>query len=433
MCWPEGRLNEVVFGLAEGKVRMGYIKKQYKSESLYGTSSYVVALASSPSGQFIVSGHLDHSIIRMDIEKKEKIQIVQHTSIPYALDWGRHIMAAGNDQLLVFYDENGSVVQRFDYATDSSVKEFTMASFNPSGETVVVGNFNKFFMFTYNYLRAQWEETIINRIENYYSISSLAWKKDGSKLVTGNLCGSVDIFDICMKVSRYKGKFEIKHVSPSQVIVKKLDTGESAVMKSTSSEISRIRIHSDRFVVAQTGESVLLCDIVSGKASEVPWKGSGNEKYDFSNAGVCMIYNAGELSIIEYGRSEVKGMCRIEYMSPFLISVRVSYTAEEKAKYVIAYLFDEQTMRIQDIDTNTILATIDHDAKIDYLTLNHKGTKLLFRDKQKQAHLFDINKQTKTTLVSYCSYVNWALNTDVVVAQNKNLLCIWYSIEQPEK
>ena len=94
MCWPSTRQNEVIFGLAEGKVRIGYIKKQYKSESLYETSSYVVSIAESPNSQYIISGHLDYSIIRMDIEKKEKIQIIQHTSIPYALDWGHHIVAA---------------------------------------------------------------------------------------------------------------------------------------------------------------------------------------------------------------------------------------------------------------------------------------------------------------------------------------------------
>ena len=232
------------------------------------------------------------------------------------------------------------------------------------------------------------------------------------------------MFDICMKVSHYKGKFEVKHVSASQVIIKKLDTGESAVIKSIGSEITRVKIHKDRFVIAYTGDSLLLCDIIEGNTSEVPWRGSGNEKFDFSNPGMCMIYNAGELSIIEYGRNEIKGICKIEYMSPFLISVRMN---------VIAYLFDEGVIRIQDISNNTIIAKIDNDVKINYLTLNQKGTKLLFRDKQKQAYLFDISTQTKITLINYCSYVNWVLDTDVVVAQNKNLLCIWYSIEQPEK
>eukprot|EP01022_Parablepharisma_sp_SALTPOND_P020315 TRINITY_DN365_c0_g1_i1.p1 TRINITY_DN365_c0_g1~~TRINITY_DN365_c0_g1_i1.p1 ORF type:complete len:1766 (-),score=259.62 TRINITY_DN365_c0_g1_i1:1103-6400(-) len=433
MCWPGQRLNEIIFGLAEGKVRVGHIKKQYKSESLYGTASYVVSIAASPDGQSIISGHLDHSIIRMNLERKEKVQIVQHSSIPYALDWGAHIMAAGNDQLLTFYDENGSVIQKFDYTSDDAVKEFTVANFNPSGESVAVGNFNKFFVYTYNPRRKQWDETTIKKIENYYSISAISWKKDGSKLVTGSLCGSVDMFDICMKVSRYKGKFEFTHVSPSQVIVKKLDTGERAMMKSsTGNEISKLKIYRDRYVVGQTVDTLLLCDLDNGKMSEIPWRGSGNEKFDFSSPNVCMIFNAGELSIIEYGLNEIIGTCRTEYLSPYLISARLNYAASTPTR-IIAYLFDLQTIRIQDITNTVILATLEHDSRIDYLALNQAGTKLIFRDKRKQLHLFSIKEQTKSTLLNFCSYVNWVPGTDVVVAQNKNTLCVWYSIDQPDK
>ena len=441
MCWPQQRQNEIMFGLSEGKVRIGYIKKQYKSESLYATASYVVSIACSPDGQSIISGHLDHSIIRMNLDKKEKVQIVQHSSIPYALDWGVHIMAAGNDQIVAFYDENGGAIQKFDYTSDDTVKEFTAANFNPSGESVVVGNFNKFYLFTYNSRRKQWEETTVKKIENYYSINAIAWKKDGSKIVTGSLCGSVDMFDVCMKKTNVKGKFEMTYVSPSQVIVKKLDTGERATMKSsTGNEITKTKIYRDRYVLGQTADTILLCDLETSKLSEVPWRGSGNEKYDFSSPSVCMIYNAGELSIIEYGVNDVIGTCRTEYLHPHLISARLNYNQPKKEGQtdaaptrIIAYLFDLQTIRIQDITNSVIMATIDHDSRIDYLALNQSGTKLIYRDKRKQLHLFSIKQQTKSTLLNYCTYVNWVPGTDVVVAQNKNTLCVWYSIDQPDK
>jgi hypothetical protein len=57
---------------------------------------------------------------------------------------------------------------------------------------------------------------------------------------------------------------------------------------------------------------------------------------------VCLIYNAGELSLVEYGRNEVLGTCRTEYMSPFLISVRL---AGEEHNKKIAFLMDMQTVR----------------------------------------------------------------------------------------
>ena len=39
----------------------------------------------------------------------------------------------------------------------------------------------------------------------------------------------------------------------------------------------------------------------------------------------------------------------------------------------------------------------------------------------------------RSTLLSYCSYAQWVPDSDVVVAQNRNNLCVWYSIEHPER
>lgn len=49
-----------------------------------------------------------------------------------------------------------------------------------------------------------------------------------------------------------------------------------------------------------------------------------------------------------------------------------------------------------------------------------------------QLHLYDIESGAKTTLLSFCSYVQWVPGSDVVVAQNRGSLCIWYSIDSPE-
>jgi intraflagellar transport protein 172 len=38
-----------------------------------------------------------------------------------------------------------------------------------------------------------------------------------------------------------------------------------------------------------------------------------------------MVFNAGELSIIEYGVNEVIGTCRTENVHPKLISARLNY------------------------------------------------------------------------------------------------------------
>ena len=68
-----------------------------------------------------------------------------------------------------------------------------------------------------------------------------------------------------------------------------------------------------------------------------------------------------------------------------------------------------------------------------YIQLNETGRKLLFRDKRLKLHLYDVESQTQTSLLSYCSYVQWVPQSDVVVAQNKTSLCVWYNIDMPDK
>jgi len=59
-------------------------------------------------------------------------------------------VAAGNDSKVSFYDTYGNLLQRFDYTNDDKVREFTYAKFNPSGDTVVLGNFNRFYSYHFN-------------------------------------------------------------------------------------------------------------------------------------------------------------------------------------------------------------------------------------------------------------------------------------------
>lgn len=108
------------------------------------------------------------------------------------------------------------------------------------------------------------------------------------------------------------------------------------------------------------------------------------------------------------------------------------------------------------------LGTISHDSKIDWLELNETGRKLLFRDKKLrvrgecrylssnitnkirmtchfclflriQLHLYDIESSMKSTMLSFCPYVQWVPGSDVVVAQNRGNLCVWYTIDCPER
>ncbi|CAL1143827.1 unnamed protein product [Cladocopium goreaui] len=159
-----------------------------------------------------------------------------------------------------------------------------------------------------------------------------------------------------------------------------------------------------------------------------------------------MTFKAGELSVVEYGCNELLACVRgpqTGHTAPALAprGVRIN-TPEEGDVYaptmgelkVIAYLLDLMTIRVCDLVSNATLATISHDTRIDWLELNPNGAnRLIFRDKRRQLYLYDIEQQQRVTLLNYCNYVQWVPDSDVVVAQNRGQLCVWYSINAPDR
>ena len=145
----------------------------------------------------------------------------------------------------------GRILQNFDYTKDDDEKEFTVAICSPSGQSVVVGSYNRLRVFNWSPRKGSWDESKIKEIPNLYTITSMAWKRDGSRLVAvsgfqliyyrtesyilkymqgcfctyslnaifskGTLCGGVELFDCCLRRSVYKNKFEMTYVGLSQV------------------------------------------------------------------------------------------------------------------------------------------------------------------------------------------------------------------------
>lgn len=199
-----------------------------------------------------------------------------------------------------------------------------------------------------------------------------------SRLVTGSLCGAVDLYDACIKRYIYGGKYEFTYTSLSSVIVKRLSSGSRMALKSRFGyEITKINIYEERYLVGHTTNTLMLGDLKSCLLSEVQWNGSGKEKFHFDNEFACMVFNAGELSVIEYGKDEILGSCRTEFMSPHLVSIRIHEARNEHEEPVkkIAFLLDYQTVRVLDLMSGLPLANIDHDTKIDWLELNERGTR----------------------------------------------------------
>ena len=227
-------------------------------------------------------------------------------------------------------------------------------------------------------------------------------------------------------------------------------------------EITKVNVYSDRYLVATTQWTIIVGDLGDKKKPisevlekvflipdfQIEWQSTGHEKYVFDNPGVCMICNAGEISLVEYGNQTPLGLIRTEHTSAHLLSVRVHQKKPEDVQTdedgntqamttapptkKIAYLVDLQTINIFDLVNGAVVATVNHDSKIDWLELNHRATKLLFRDKRRALNLLDLATQTRTTMLNLSGYAQWVPKSDVAVAQSRNDLCIWYNIESPE-
>lgn len=251
------------------------------------------------------------------------------------------------------------------------------------------------------------------------------------------------MFEISLKKCK-QGQFEYNYVSPSRIIItdtesESNDTAVRLLYSNKGYSIDDVHIYRGRFMIAKTCETLIVGDFETKRISEIPWKTTNKEKYGFDYDNICLISNFGELTLVEYGRNEILGSFRTEYVSQHLISVRnnerllIQNGVRSESNRKIAYLLDPVTIRVVDVDTYSTIATIPHDSRIDFLELNPRCTHLVFRDKKRQLYLYDFTSQKKTTLLTFCSYVQWVPLSDVIVAQNKNTMCIWYTLSNPDR
>nr|CAD7197554.1 unnamed protein product [Timema douglasi] len=412
----------IVFGQADGKVRAASHKTN-KSQTLYATESYVVALAANSRGTGFLSGHADGTIVRYyvteDGSAETQGRVATHPVPPFALAWPLgHVLAAGCDKRVVVYGKDGHVSQQFDYSRDDTEKDMGVACCSPSGQAVAVGSFDRVRVFSWSPRKALWEESRPVEIRHLYSITALGWKKDGSRVACGSLCGAVQLFESVLKRSVWKGKFELTYVGPSQVLVKPLAPGSRGVsLKSQYGyEIEDVRIMGqDSFLVARTSETLLLGDLNRNLLSEVTWPHSGNnEKFYFDNPTVCLVFNAGELSLVEYGDNDILGSVSFTQTQNLLsLPPRVTFKWPPNLHNILVHpkLPDPKRIREEkmtpkvDLMYGTTVAQVSQDSKIDWLELNETGHKLLFRDKKMRLTLYDIKTDQKLPILSFCTFV----------------------------
>ncbi|XP_014206099.1 intraflagellar transport protein 172 homolog [Copidosoma floridanum] len=444
LAWPtEG---PIIVGLADGKVRAAVVKAN-KAQTLYAADSMTLALATNARGTGFLSSHADGSIIRYYVAEDGAAEasgrILKHQVPVYALGWAQcHVMAAGSDRRLVFYDARGKVAKALDYSKeDPSERDIGVACCSPSGQSVAVGSWNKIRVFDWSPRRNLWEETNSRELPNFYTVTAMAWRRDGSRLVVGSLCGAVEHFETMLRRTVVRGSHEVSYVGPSQVVIRSLEGkggGRPVIVKShAGSEIEDVKVmgRNGSRVVARTVQSLIVCDIERNLLSEIPWEQdrSDQERFFFEYPGVCLVFCAGELTLVEYGRNEALGLVRTESVNPRVVSVRINerrlYGAPDNKR--LAYLLDPRTVRIVDLVNDVTVTMISHEARIDWLELSETGHRLLSRDKRARLWLSD-DEGGHQLLLSGVSYVGWVPGSDVVVAQSGANLVVWYNIDAPD-
>lgn len=185
-------------------------------------------------------------------------------------------------------------------------------------------------------------KSIKNPLQNYCSLY---------RLVAGSVCGAVLVFESVLRRTVWQDKFEMTYVAPNQVLLKSLQdasVGAMVIESHMGLEIDDIRIMGnwfygffskklfsyiyffritgkDSYLVARTDESLILCDLTRNLTSELPWTAPGrNQRFYFENPNVCLVFNAGELTLVEYGEHYILGSVRTEFVNPHVISVRLN-------------------------------------------------------------------------------------------------------------
>jgi intraflagellar transport protein 172 len=446
MIWPNKKVNELFFGVADGKIKKAILKNN-TAQALYSTGSFVIAMSYNYDNTCIISSHMDNSIFVYNIEKNSSIKICSTPTISYCLSFLLHdntFLSSSLEKKIFIHNENGDIIQNFDYSNDPTIKDFSICKINTNYDIIAIGNYNKLFIYGYNNKQNKWEESCVVEIQNYFSFTALCWKQDFGILLTGSLCGSLDMFESCLKKNMINDKYEITYISLQQITVKDIEKERRINIKTNlAPEILKVEIKNNNFLVITTDNSLIVGDLTTQKYSEVPWNNSDSCRFDFNNLNTCLVYVNDEVAVIEFGNNEIIGYFRTEYCHPNLISARL-FNKGNKSIKLIAYLIDPNTIYIHDLLSQSIIINYTNDCKIEYLEFGKSGNKLIYRDTSKKLNLLllknNINENVNDngnnnepykniTILNLCSFVQWVPNTEILVAQSHQDLFIWYNLD----
>ena len=445
MIWPNKKVNELYFGVADGKVKKAILKNN-SAQALYSTGSFVIAMSYNYDNTYIISSHMDNSIFCYNIEKNSSTKICTTSTISYCLSFLLHnnsFLSSSLEKKIFIHNENGDIIQNFDYSNDTTIKDFSICKINTNYDIIAIGNYNKLFIYGYNNKQNKWEESCVVEIQNYFSFTALCWKQDFGILLTGSLCGSLDMFESCLKKNIINDKYEITYISLQQITVKDIEKERRISIKTNlAPEILKVEIKNNNFLIINTDNSLIVGDLTTQKYSEVPWNNPDSCRFDFNNLNTCLVYVNDEVAVIEFGNNEIIGYFRTEYCHPNLISARL-FNKGNKSIKLIAYLIDPNTIYIHDLMTQSIIINYTNEYKIEYLEFGKSGNKLIFRDSSKKLNLLLLKNNNNESInninnnelykniaiLNLCSFVQWVPNTEILVAQSHQDLFVWYNLD----
>ena len=320
IVWPRANQMQCVYALMNGKIKIGNLRSN-KSHLLYAIESNTVSLAMNARGTELLSGHSDGSIYKYAFsplnQEGKCSKFVHHSQSPYLLTWGKDSICAGGVSQIVFYDENGNQEQVEDgfVIREGSEKHSAcnVSCKSPNGEYVVVGSTDKFCI--YGKEKGRWIKLRTKIVENMLSVTSLAWKPNGSAIAIGSASGLLDVYSTTWRQYRYKNVFEVTHISPTEVLVHDIETPNTfpiAIQSSAGEEIIDLEIYPAlggvefRYIVAKTPSTLILCDMAATiimSQLTFNWK-NGNEKesFVFQDKSACIVYFSGEITIVQVSK-----------------------------------------------------------------------------------------------------------------------------------
>ncbi|EAY11272.1 selective LIM binding factor, putative [Trichomonas vaginalis G3] len=436
VAWPNSSLNEFAYGLADGSVYLA-LTKHKKVEELYRHDLPPISMASSNRQNAIIIGHLDGHVFMVNVDNHARTLVTRITVPPLALSWGSQVLAAGADLQVYFADANGSNENKVDFSNKGDLRSFTAATFDPSGTTAMVAGRNTLITFNYSQHIQNWQQTAIIEFDGIYQVPDLSWSPDGSRIAVSSVTGAVFIVSASMGSFRYKKLFEVINVTGSQIKVVDLRSKKELNLRSDYRILST-NFQQDRYVIVRTTQSFLVGDTKSLKTSEMPaapcdGEPTINERFVFIDDIAVLVWNTGELTVVELGKADPLAAIPTQYASSYLLSLRFGAKILRGNAKILAYLVDSKTIRIIDVETQNTVGTVQIQSKIDWLELNVSGTMLLFRDSKRSLYLYNIVSRQLNGLINLCSYAQWVPEANVIVAQSKKSLYVYYSPSSPDE